>query len=811
MKKLLFFIFLMPFCGINAQNKGIIKGRAIDSLSQKPVEFASVALLLAADSSIVQGAITDSLGLFEVNNLSEGSYIITVSSVEYRKVFKGPLVITIEKTALDLGDLPLITDDKALAEFVVRGTKPVFQQRMGNIIVNVDSKMFKTAVNALEVMKRSPGLLVDMSGNISFRGSSPKILIDGKDLRMNSEQEKNYLRALTPDQIETIELMPNPPAKYESSFITVINIKLKRDQNLGVKGSLYGSYQQHRYGNGEVGGNITYKTPKMAYSLNVGLSNTNWYQELTDRRLLGAEGKKDVFESFSLIKNPYKSFNAVAGAEYTINKTSSIDFKLTTDFNSSPSSTYAENKSSVGNVEQPFLVTTNQMTDAQQSITGLLGYRYKTDTRELIVEVAAADNRKPGSQDMISQFLKNNQPVRGISRQRNDQETNANFKTLNVTYSDLIFDKKWQFETGFKINTIENQANIRFDTLIRTDATLTTPLSSSDFREDAKRTNAFNFDENINMGFVQMSRQYKKLGFTAGLRVENTITQGRSETINSVVNRNYWNWLPTLTFQYKLGESSTLVWNSNRKISRPTVWQLNPFPFFVDPYTRALGDPFLFPQVRTASELSWSYKSLMLIGGYNHYQNSTSQLPLYDAATQLTTWQQVNIKGQRFFFDISHSAPILPKWNYQVYFSSAYGEEQADINNRNNKSGGFTASTWLTNMFTLPKGFNLEVSGWYNLPNQASLYRAKGMGALNLALQKGFFDNKWTMQLSWNDVFWTSNFRGTILVDNTDMTFTNRQPGRNASLRLSYNFGKSKFQSNGRKSSVSEEAKRIKK
>ena len=809
MKNLAFFLLFLNTI-IHAQSNGTIKGRAVDSTTQKPIEFASVALLAAADSSIVTGAITDSLGLFSLANLPEGSYIITVSSVEYRKVFKGPLVITVSQTELDLKDLALVTDDKTLSEFVVMGTKPVFQQKLGNIIVNVDSKMFKTSVNALDVMRRSPGLLVDVSGNISFRGTPPKILIDGRDLRMSPEQEKNYLRALTPQQIESIELMPNPPAKYEASFATVINIKLKRDQNLGLKGSVFGSVQQHLFTNAEIGGNITYKTPNLAYSVNVGLSKADGYQELTDRRVLGEVNQKDIYESFSYIKNPYKSLNFVAGVEYLINPKHTVDFKLTGDFSTSPTSTYAENKSNVRNVEQPFVVSTNQMTDRGQALTGVLGYRFKTETKELIVELAAADNKKPGTQDLISEYLRNNQPVRGIARQRNEQTANSNFKTINVTYSDLIF-KTWQFETGFKINAVQNLASIKFDTLLRTNATRETPMSDADFGTDARRSNAFNFDENINMFFVQMSRQYAKLGFTAGVRAENTVTQGRSETVTSLVNRNYWNVLPTLTVQYKAGENSTLVWASSRKISRPTVWQLNPFPFFVDPFTVALGDPFLFPQVRTASELTYTYKNLMLIGGYNHYQNQTSQLPLYNDVSRLTTWQQVNIEGQRLFFDVSHSAQIMPKWNYQIYLSTAFVGEQVDIKNRNTKAEGFTASAWVTNMFALPKGYNLEVSGWYVVPNSAGLFRSKDMGAVNLALQKSFLDNKWNVQLNVNDIFWTSIYRGSVLVDNTDMTLTNRSPNRNVSLRVTHNFGSSKFQSQGRKSGVSEDAARIKK
>ncbi len=806
--KTFFIVLLLSFaCVQTFAQKGIIKGRAIDGNTQKPVEFASVALLSAADSSIVKGAITDTLGVFELVNLAEGSYIITIS----QKVFKGPLVINLTQNELNLGNLALITDQKLLAEVVVRGSRPVFEQKLGNIIVNVDSKMFKTSVNALEIMRRSPGLLVDVSGNVTFRGTSPKILIDGKDLRMSAEQEKNYLRSLAPEQIESIELMPNPPAKYESAFATVINIKLKRDQNLGLKGSVYGSFQQHRFSNGDVGGNITYKTPKIAYSLNLGLSNSRSYQELTDKRIMGRESVKDVFESFSYIQNPYKSLNFLAGAEYTINPKHSFDFKLTGDFSSSPSATFAENKSTIGGVERPFLRSTNAMTDVGQTLTGLFGYRFKNDKgREFIAEFAAADNQKPGSQDLIGDYLRNGQPVRGITRQRNVQQANSNFKTLNVSYSDVVF-KKWQFETGFKINVVKNLAKIDFDTLTRPNATPETVVSNADFAKDLSRTNEFTFDENINMFFVQMSRQFKKLGFVAGVRAENTITQGQSITVQSLVSRNYWNILPTLTLQYKINDNSNLVWASSRKLSRPTVWQLNPFPFFLDPLTRALGNPFLFPQIRNATELTYTYKTLMLITGYNLNQNSVTQLPLYNSTTRLTTWQQANIETQRVFFDVSHSAALMPKWNYQIYVSTAYGGEKITLNNQLNTSNGVAASAYLTNIFTLPKGYSLEVSGWYNIPSRASLYVSQSMGAVNLGLQKSFKNNRWNAQLNINDIFWTSIFRANIQVDDTNLTFTNRQPNRNASLRLTYNFGKSKFQSQGRKSGVSEDAARLRK
>ncbi|TAE39173.1 MAG: hypothetical protein EAZ70_09585 [Runella slithyformis] len=296
------------------------------------------------------------------------------------------------------------------------------------------------------------------------------------------------------------------------------------------------------------------------------------------------------------------------------------------------------------------------------------------------------------------------------------------------------------------------------------------------------------------------------------VRAENIVTKGQSVTIQSLVNRNYWNVLPTMTLQYKLDDNSNLVWASSRKISRPGVWELNPFPFFIDPITVAMGDPFLFPQIRNATELTYTYKNLMLITGYNLVQNAVSQLPLYNATTNLTTWQQVNIQTRRTFFDVSHSADVIAKkWNYQLYLSTSYGSELYKLNGRDNRIDGISASVWLTNMFSLKNGYNLEVSGWYNIPNSASFYNSKGRGAVNLGLQKSFQNNRWNVQLNINDIFRTSIFRANIKVDNTDLTFTNVQVNRTASLRLTYNFGKSKFQSQGRKSGVSEDAARIQK
>ena len=806
MKNILLPIFLFICITTNAQ----VKGKAIDAATKKPVEFASVTLLAIADSSIVRGGLTDTTGFFEIPNVEAGKYFIAVSSLEYKKFMTDPFEITSEKKSLDLGLLSLTTDQTLLKEVVIKGSRPVFEQKLGKTIINVDSKMFKTAGNAIDILKRSPGLIVDMNGGITFRGTSPKLLFDGRDLRMSAEQEKNYLRTLTPDMIESIELMANPPAKYESAFLTVVNIVLKRDKNLGTKGSVYGYFMQHRFSNGEVGGNLTYKTKKMAYTLNATASDNTYYQLLSDTRIVGREGAKDVFESASDIIMPTKNLNYTAGAEYTINAKNTIDFKLTGDHSTGPGYTSATNKSTINGKVGPLATSTNQMTDLGLSLTGLLGYKYKNEKgKEFIVELAMADNNRPATQDLITEFTNNGIKARPILRQRNTQLATSSFKTINVNYTDVLF-KKWQFETGFKINAVKNTASIAFDTLAK-DVARDAAVTNADFNNDKSRTNNFMFDENINMGFIQFSRQYTKLGIQAGLRVENTRTNGRSLTLDSVVNRNYYNWLPTLTLNYKIDDNNNLAFGATRKLRRPGVWELNPFKFFIDPFTVAIGNPFLFPTIRNNLDLTYTHKSTMVTLSHSLSQNAVNQLPIYDQKLKQMAWTQVNITRQNTFLDITHSGKFTEKWNYTLFTDITYGLEKYNANGKQITTKGWNGTIWGQNMFSLPKGFNVELTGYYLIPTTSGFYKIKSMGAVNAGLQKSFQGGVWNLQVNVNDIFWMSKARMTLNVGETNIKVLNIQPTRNASIRLTYNFGKSTFKSQGRKSGVAEDAARIKK
>ncbi len=797
MKSLYFFLMLISVSSF-AQNI-TLKGKVMDEKTKSPVAFATISLMNVTDTSFVKGDLTDTLGRYALVGLTAGKYFVSVSSLEYKPFMSGPFEIN---QSTDYESIMMQIDEKLLAEVKVTATKQAFEQQFGNFIVNVNSKVFKTSVDAVDILKRSPGVIVDGSGNITYRQTSPKLLFDGKDLRMSAEQEKAYLRTLTPDMIETIELMPSPPAKYESSWQTIINIKLKRDKTLGYLGSVFVNFRQGRFSNTSIGGNLSYKTKKMAYSLTLGLDDSNWWQTLDDDRTFTKGDKINKIQGNSFIKMPTQSLNYTAGVEYIINTKNSIDFKITNGYNQSFGATNGTLNLQFANQRPQKLISANAMTEYSKSLTGIVGYKYINKGKEFVAEFAIADNNLNGTQNLKADSYFNDVKAR-FSNQKNGQSSGADFKTISLNYSQII-KKKYQFETGIKINRVGNSAMITFDTL--------TNFDKQTFTKDNTRSNEFLFDEGINMGFVQISRQFKKLSMVLGVRAENTVTNGRSVTIDSTVKRNFWNILPTATFQYKIDDKNSISLASTSKLSRPGVWALNPFPFFVDPYTYALGNPFLRPTVRNNFETNYTHKNTIFTISHSLIQNDISQLLIFDEKTNASNWQQYNVKLTNTTQASFYSQYNIKKWwTTQIWTGLSYGRMNTPVQGQNAAVQGFAYSLWNQQTFNLPKGWNLETSLSYAAPSNANYFQNKTMYNWSVGLQKSLMKGKMNFQAFMNDILYTNNFVGKMILPGTVNKFSNIGDSRWLRLRLSYNFGKSTFQGSNRKSSASEDAARIKK
>ncbi|MFC3810273.1 TonB-dependent receptor domain-containing protein [Lacihabitans lacunae] len=800
---LVYFLLTLTF---SALGQGTIKGKVSETNTEKSVPFATVTLHISADSSLYKAALSDSVGLFEIKGVEAGTYFLKITSLGYQNLQKNE--INFENADLNLGKFFLNNDEKQLGEVVVKADKQVFEQKLGMTIVNVDSKMFKTSQHALDVLKRSPGLLVDNAGNIKFRGTSPKILIDGKDLQMSEMQQKNYLKTLSPEMIETIELISNPSVKYESAFNTVINIKLKRDKTLGLKGSAFVYYENNGFLNQNVGGNLSFKTKKFGFTTQVSEYDNFWYQYLFQDRTINNGDTKDAYKLNSFLNSPQKGVSYNFGVEYLISKKQTIDLRLSGDQSVSDGVQTSDVEFSLAGKPQPFSFSNTTTYEKSNVNTVVMGYKYKTDVSELVVEMGLSKKTKPGIVHLLTEYKNEENLLPYVSAQKNDNYSGSNFKTVNLLWSTTKIEH-WKIEAGGKINLITNSAKISYDTLIAK-MTKAESMVSENYKKDYERSNDFAFDENIRMGFVQASRSFEKLSFEAGLRIENTQTVGKSLQSDSAVNRNYYNWLPSINFSYPINEKNSLSFGISRKLGRPTVWELNPFPYVIDPYTYAIGNPFLYPRIRNKAELNYSYKNKFQIAFTSAYiQNMTSQITIYNPVYKSVGWVQVNLNGTNTGLDISYTDKVTKWWNYLANLNLNVGSETYSNNGKPIKQSGRDGYVYGQNTFSLPKGLILELTGFYSFGSNSGLFVSKPTKSLNANAQKSFLDGKWNIVLNMNDIFFTNISQFNLKINETNMKVINKQGSRAFSTRITYNFGKSTYKGQNRKSSVTEDSKRL--
>src|ERR1700704_4423511 len=301
-----FFLSAYVFSQSPGKISGIVRigeGKAINS--------ATVELLKAKDSSLVKAVFTSNDGSFELENIKEGTFLIVVSHIGYKKYFSTPLAVSSANHNLIVNEILLEQANAAeLKEVKVTGRKPFIERKIDRTIINVDASITNAGSNALEVLEKSPGVTVDKDGNVSLKGKQGVLItMDGRPTYLNGEQLANYLHSLPATAIDQIELMPNPPAKYDAAGNAgVINIKTKKNKANGFNGSLNLNYGQGKYWRTSNSLNLNYRQNKWNISTNLNYWYWQGFNNIYIRRNFFKQGTKNVqtiFEQDAFIKNTY--------------------------------------------------------------------------------------------------------------------------------------------------------------------------------------------------------------------------------------------------------------------------------------------------------------------------------------------------------------------------------------------------------------------------------------------------------------------------------------------------------------------------
>jgi len=785
----LFGTFVLNFA--NAQTPAAkISGTIIDGT--KPVDGATVILLTAKDSIVVKTGLANTYGSFTFQNLKDNTYIIKVTYVGYKNYKSGPLVISAQRS-ITLPVIVLTASSKTLDEVGVTAQKSYIEQKIDRTVVNVNALISNNGANALEALEKTPGVLVDQDGNITYKGKTGvMILIDDKPTYLSAAALTTYLRSLQASSLDQIELMDNPPAKYDAAGSAgVINIKIKKNTLKGFNASVSASVGSGYYfGRNVQSINMNYRVDKVNLFANISQNYSRTFRRLEiDRSFYDANGNPiGVFKDFSYFRPERYNTNIKTGIDYYLSPNTTWGIVLTgtysPDHDNSPVNSYIYDKA--GTLDS--LVNTNNVSHNIFKSGGVnLNYSHKfgntgkmlTFDMDYIRDVSGSDQS----------FLNNTYlPDGTLTSSQTLVENTPSYINIYAAKSDfsMPLKNKGKFEAGVKSSYVstDNAANY-FD------------LVGNVLVPDYSSTNRFLYKENINAAYANYNQGFGRIAVQAGLRVENTNGDGNQLgnvlQKDSTFTRHYTSLFPTAYFSYKLDTAghNVLVLSYGRRIGRPGYSDLNPFIFFIDQYSRFQGNPLLNPQFTDNYKVAYSYKSLFtlaLVYNYtNGYQTETIQ---QNGDIFIST--QGNI-GTRKSTDLSVNSNVSPVkwWTMNLYAEVFRNSFSGMLYNTDLNSAGTTFSGNMNNQFILGKGWSAELSGNYRTSVVNAQFHVVPTGQVNAGLQKKILNNKGTIRLSSNDIFHTFMSSGDIYYTNGSVSpFRNFLDTRTTTLGFTYSFGK---------------------
>jgi Outer membrane protein beta-barrel family/Carboxypeptidase regulatory-like domain/TonB-dependent Receptor Plug Domain len=808
---LLIAIIILSFPSQAQKGPGKVSGQVIDG-NTKTIEAATITLLRAKDSSIAKISAANKDGNFVFENVADGKYMVSITAVGHTKGFSETFEITPSNTSVTLKTIELVPLAKNLTGVTVAAKKPLIEQKIDRTIVNVEASITNVGTSALEVLEKSPGVSIDKDGNISLKGKQGvQVYIDGRPTYMSGTDLANYLRNLSSNQLDQIEIMTNPPAKYDAAGNAgIINIKTKKTKQLGYSGSISSTWAQGRYPKVSESFIFNYRKNKLNLFTTLGYNyRKNWQDLDIQRKFIEQSTKvvKSYFDQESRIKDEGQSYNAKVGFDYFVNKKTTIGAVVTGYFN--PGLFSNQSDVLISDANQFLLSRTLAKTSNDRewkNFSTNVNFRRLLDTtgQEITADLDYVTYRSTNSQWLVNAYFDpNGVPTNKADTLLGNLPQDINIYTAKVDYT-LPLKKGSKFEAGIKTSFVETDNNAIYDSV---NYGIRVP--------DYGRSNHFIYQENVNAAYVNYSRPFTKKWFGQfGLRLENTNATGDQVTTGQNFDRHYTQLFPTAFIQYKASDKNSFVLNYGRRIQRPNYQDLNPFILFLDKYTFEQGNPNLQPQFAHNIEFTHSYKGFVnTTVNYTRTTDIINQVLEQNTDKNETYVKKDNIAKQRQYgISVSAGGAVKKWWTPNLWMNLYNNKYEGIINNDFVITGATTLQANLQNQFKLGKTLSAELSGYFNSGGIEGVFRIKSFGMVNMGLSQQLFKGKGTLRLTGRDVFRTQKIKGEIKYSNIDAAFQQRRDSRQVALGFTYRFAKGKMNNNQKRKTggANEEQSRIK-
>ncbi len=739
-----FATLLLP--AISFAQSAHITGNVSDG--SKPMQLSTVSLLNSKDSSLAKTELTNNLGHYDID-AAPGSYLIRISTVGYTDFWTSPFSLTGDQP-FTAPDAVMIKNDTKLKDVAIVSRKPMIEVKADKTVFNVENSINATGSSALELLRKSPGVQVDNNEHISMKGKTGvRIYIDGKPSQLDAASLASYLKGLNSADIESIEMISNPSAKYDASGNAgIINIKLKKNKKIGTNGSANLGLTQGYYfkENGSV--NLNYRDKKWNIFGNAGFNGGKYRNDQNLNRLTN----DTVYDMHSVQLTDNKNVNIKAGADYYANRNSVFGVMGTINTSDGTWSSHGVTDIYYHNNYLKTLIAQNQIPGSSTNANLNFNYKYAdTNGREFGIDadygrfVGRHSSTQPNDYTYYNTFLTN-------LTYKNNTPVNINIYSLKADGEQNLWKGKFGYGVKFSYVTTDNTYNFY------------NVLNSSDVL-DTKMSNQFSYTENINAGYINYQRQLsQKWSLQAGIRTEQTNREGKLTRADGIkqgdddTKKSYIDFFPSGALTWTVNQKNSLNLTYSRRIDRPTYEDLNPFEFKLDELTYQKGNAFLNPQYTNTVELTHTFMGFINTTiGYSHVDDFATEV--LDTVHGATYVQKRNIAKQDIYsFNIGAPLPIKKWWNGYVNLWYNYQEFGGFINGKNLSISLPQYGGYMMHSFTLPKDYTAEISGWYNGPGiwgASSMTRPQG--AIDLGVQKKFLDKKLTVKVSATDILHTAS------------------------------------------------------
>ncbi len=806
----LFFSFI-----VQAQQSGKING-AIKSAEGKPIEAATVSLLKSKDSSLVKISISDKEGIFSFERIKNDNYILKVEAVGFSNYYSNAFAISSEKSSITIDDFKLEAASKQLNNVSVVSHRPLIENKIDKTVVNVDASPTNGGLSALEVLEKSPGVTVDNDGNVSLKGKQGvMILVDGKQTYLNGQDLANYLKNMPANQLDQIEIMTQPPAKYDAAGNAgIINLITKKNKSNGFNGTVSTSAIIAQYFKNTNSLNINWHKGKLnlfgqyGYSYWQGFNNIYIDRSLRDTITLPFNRYSDqhTYGKFLDKSNEFK-----AGFDFFANKTTTYSFSVngTIDEQTFTSSGVANIYDSLKN----FVQYNDASSQTKTPLTNLgfdFNYDKKLDSsgQDLAIDADYLFYNTPGVQ-YSDNYLYNadNSPSELPYLLNGYLPSLIDIFSLKADYKKPLKHDA-TFEAGFKSSYVRTDNNAEYSLYNN---------GNEKWEPDDTLSNHFIYKENINAAYVNYQKKIKKFGMQLGLRAEQTIAEGDQVTKNISFNKNYIQLFPTAYFTYNKNDNNTFELSYGRRIDRPDYANLNPFQFQLDRYTYQQGNPNLQPQFSNNVEASYNYKGqLNITANYTRTTGMINDVLLsikQPGDSNYTTYQtsQNIASNTNIGLAVNFSKQIKKWWTVNIY-GNVFNNDYKGVIQYENIHVNITAFNGnFSSQFNFNKGWSGEISGWYNGKNfVSSAILAQPMGMFSFGGGKQILKGKASIKLNIRDPFYLARFAGSTDLQQGLTQIRSNWDNRRAIITFTYRFGSNNAHQVQHNNAAEEEQNRVK-